>query len=267
MDSRTPFLTDIAAAIEQVAPLSLQENYDNTGWQVLCDPAGRCSGVMVCVDVTPAVIAEAAARGMNMVLSHHPVLFRGQKRFAGETLVQQTVMEAIRFGISIYSCHTAIDSAPGGISAEMARLLNLTDVEVLDPKAGFTTAGLGVIGNLPEPLSAGEFAELVKGTFSTPVARCSRPAERLEIRRVGLCGGSGSEYIGMAAERGAQAFITSDTRHHDFVDHAREIFIVDIPHWNAESCARQLFVNLLSEAFPTLEVAVAETDRSPIIHL
>lgn len=263
-----PKLTTIAEAIERFAPPKLQESYDNTGWQVLCDPAGLCSGVLLCVDATPQVITEAASRGFNLVISHHPVMFRGQKRFAGETLVQRTVMDAIKAGISIYSCHTAIDSTRGGVSAEMAEMLGLTEVEVLSPNAADPSAGLGAIGQLPGPLTPGALAELVKGTFKAPVARCSRPVHPLaEVNRVALCGGSGSEFIDLAASRGAQAYITSDTRHHDFVDHAPDIFIIDIGHWEAEACCRNLIARTLGKTFPTLPLTIAETDRSPIIYL
>lgn len=263
-----PLLTEVAAAIERFAPRSLQESYDNTGWQVLCDPAGRCSGILTCVDATPDVVAEAARLGFNLVVSHHPVMFRGQKCLAGETLVQRTVMDAVRLGVSIYSCHTAIDSAPGGISHEMARMLGLADVSVLHPAAPGSDAGLGCIGTLPRPLAPQELAAIVRQAFDLPVVRCTRPAPGSgAISRVALCGGSGSEFIPLAVSLGAQAYITSDTRHHDFVDHSREIFIIDIPHWNAESCARTLFGRILAEAFPGLAVRGADTDRSHLQYL
>lgn len=268
MDS-APLLTDVAAAIERFAPRHLQESYDNTGWQVLCDPAGRCSGILTCVDATPGVVAEASRMGFNLVVSHHPVMFRGQKCLAGETLVQRTVMDAVRLGVSIYSCHTAIDSAPGGISHEMARMLGLGGVSVLHPAAPGAEAGLGCIGTLPRPQAPHELVALVKERFDVDAARCSRPAggNDVLISRVALCGGSGSEFIPLAVSLGAQAYITSDTRHHDFVDHGPEIFIIDIPHWNAESCARTLFGRILGEAFPGLAVKAAQSDRSPLLHL
>ncbi|MBD5317181.1 MAG: Nif3-like dinuclear metal center hexameric protein [Bacteroides sp.] len=262
-----PLLTDVAQAIEAYAPPRLQESYDNTGWQVLCDPAGRCSGIVTCVDPTPAVVAEAVAKGCNLIVSHHPLMFRGQKSFTGSTLVQRTVMDAMRAGVSVYSCHTAIDSAPGGISAEMAAMLGLTGVSVLAPAAADPAAGLGAAGTLPAPLTPGELAEKVKGTFDVPVARCSRPAPGLEISRVALCGGSGAEFIPTAIAAGAQAYITSDVKHHDFVDFGPGIFIIDIPHWSAEACARTLFARIVSSSFPALPVIAAEADRCPVIHL
>lgn len=266
--STTPLLTDIAEAVEQIAPPRLQESYDNTGWQVLCDPAARCTGVLTCVDATPDVIEEAHRLGFNLVLSHHPVLFRGQKRFAGETLVQRTVMQAIRSGISVYSCHTAIDSAPGGVSAEMARMIGMTDVRVLAESASDRHTGLGAVGNLSEPLTPGALVELVKRTFATPVARCSRPKHpHEEISRVALCGGSGSEFLPLAAASGAQAYITSDTKHHDFVDFSPELLIIDIGHWEAEACTCTLFSRELTARFPEIQVMESETDRSPVIYM
>lgn len=262
-----PRLTDVASAIEKRAPLGFQESYDNSGWQVLCDPAGRCSGVMLCVDCTPAVVDEAARRGCNLIVSHHPVLFRGQKCFAERTPVERTVMDAIRVGVSIYSSHTALDSAPGGVSAEMARMLGLLNVIPLNPHPGNPSAGLGAVGSLAEPLSAGELVERVKGAFAEPVVRCSRVDNPIEVSRVALCGGSGSEFVEDAIRCGAQAFITSDTRHHTFVDFGPQIFIIDLGHWSAEACSRSLLESIIKSAFPELTVLTADADRSPIIYL
>lgn len=265
-------LADIVAVIERLAPPGLQESYDNTGWQLLAPEEGataECTGVMVCVDATEAIVTEAAASGCNLLLTHHPVLFRGQKSFTGATQVQRVIMEAMRRGVSIYSCHTAVDSAPGGVSAAIAAKIGLEDVEILVPNASRPDAGLGTVGNLPgDGLTPAGLAERVKAALGSPVVRCTRPQHPLEtIRRVALCGGSGSEFIPQAMAAGAKAYITSDVRHHDFVDHTPDIFIIDVGHYEAEACTKDIFYHAITEFFSNFAVRYPKTEKNPIIYL
>lgn len=266
----TPTLGDIAQILEQAAPLRLAEDYDNPGWQVLpTDADTPCTGVLTCVDATEDIINEAADQGFNMVLAHHPTLFRGQKRFTGDTLVQRVIMTAIRRGIALYAMHTPVDSAPGGISRQLGRRLKLTDMEVLAPAAGEVNAGLGIIGNLPAPgLTPVALVETVKGITATPTARCSRPAApQKKLTRIALCGGSGSEFLPRAIAAGAEAYITSDTGHHRFVDYGPEIFIIDIGHFEAEKCVNDIFYSVITEKFPNFAVQTAKVEQNPIIYL
>jgi len=265
-----PTLGEIASAIEASAPLKLQESWDNTGWQVLIPGKdAQCTGVLTCVDASVAVIEEASALGFNMVVSHHPVMFNGQKTFTGATNVQRTVIEAIRRGISIYSCHTAIDSAPGGVSATIAGKLGLHDIIPLIPVAEYPGAGLGAVGNLPAPgLKPAELVELVKSAIKVPVTRCSRPIDpHARISRIALCGGSGSEFIPEAIAAGAEAYITGDTRYHTFVDNSADIFIIDIGHHEAECCTKEIFYHIITKFFPNFAVQSATVEENPIIYL
>lgn len=123
---------DIIAAIEAYAPSALQESWDNTGLQ--CgDTGAECTGVMLCVDATPQVIEEAAAKGCNMVVSHHPMIFHGIKRVTGATVAERSLIAAIRLGVSVYSCHTALDSTCGGVSYALAESLGAEVVRALRP--------------------------------------------------------------------------------------------------------------------------------------
>lgn len=256
---------DIIDVLEQAAPPSLQESYDNTGLQV-GDPDREATGVLLCVDLSPEVVREAVARGANMVVSHHPVLFRGLKQIVGRTLPERTVLEAIKSDVALYSCHTSIDSARGGVSAEMAERLGLRDVEVLEKKED-PSVGLGAVGNLPEPLQPEAFVRLVKNMFGSPVARCSRPREGQTISRVALCGGSGSSLIDLAVAAGADAYLTSDTSYHAFVDRRDDLFLVDIGHYESENCVKQIFYRVITEKFPNFAVHYSETEKNPIVYL
>lgn len=128
-------LSHIIAAIEEFAPRGLQESWDNSGLQVALPPEadGECSGVLLCVDVTEAIIAEAVERGCNLVLSHHPLIFKGLKSITGRTPAERTVAAAVRAGVAVYSAHTSLDSTRGGISHAMADLIGARVTGVLVP--------------------------------------------------------------------------------------------------------------------------------------
>lgn len=125
----------IVHALEEYAPRTLQESWDNSGLQIglPAEADGEVTGVLLCVDVNEAVIAEAIARGFNMVVSHHPLFFKGVKQFTGNSVQQRAAMAAIRGGVAVYSAHTSLDSTRGGVSYAMARALGATVERALSP--------------------------------------------------------------------------------------------------------------------------------------
>ena len=127
--------SDIIREIERIAPPALQEGYDNTGLQV-GDLSDECKGVMICVDATKAILDETIAHGCNLLLTHHPLLFRATKKITPQGRIGGVIFKAIQNGVTIYSCHTAIDNARGGVSWEMARMLGLTNISTLDRQTG-----------------------------------------------------------------------------------------------------------------------------------
>ena len=127
-------LKDIVTAIEAYADPALQESWDNTGWQIApMESSDECSGVMLCLDVTPAVVEEAKDQGCNLIVSHHPLIFKGLRSITGASQAERAVILAIRHGIAVYSSHTALDSTRGGISYEMARMLGARVIRALAP--------------------------------------------------------------------------------------------------------------------------------------
>ena len=256
---------EIIKSVTDFAPLSLQESWDNTGVQVGATDQ-ECTGALLCVDCTPGIVAEAVEKGCNLIIAHHPLLFRGLKRISpGDNVVQQTVIEAIRAGVSVFSCHTSLDSTPGGISWQMAKMLGATTLGVLSPGSD-PDAGLGVVAEFPEEIPPGEFVARIKAAFGSDIVRCSQlPSGK--IRRIGICGGSGGEFIPLAIEAGCQAYLSSDTRYHDFVDYGKRIFLTDIGHFESEACAKQIFYNVISEFFPNFAVYKSESERNSIIYL
>ena len=264
-------ITDITTAIEQYAPLRLQEEWDNAGIQV-GNPEADITGVLLCTDATEVVVAEAIALGYNLVISHHPLIFRGLKKIMGRTPVERTVAMAIKHDITIYSAHTNMDSAWQGVSFRMADKIGMTDVQFLDDNAvppygdmNCATAGCGVIGNI-EPMSARDALKRVKAAFEVGAIRYSGDAESM-VSRVALCGGAGGFLLDKAVEMGAQLYVTADMRYHDFLDNSQRIVVADIGHYESEHFTKEIFLEIIQKKNPTFAVAFAKKELNQVNYL
>ncbi|MCM1005800.1 MAG: Nif3-like dinuclear metal center hexameric protein [Prevotella sp.] len=255
-------VAEIAAAIEEFAPRRLQESYDNAGLQV-GDPQQTVSGVILCLDVTTDILNEAVKRRCNMIVSHHPVLFGGMKHITPEDERGQIIISAISHGVAIYAAHTNLDRTWEGVSYEIARSLQLTDMTVLCPDAKDPTKGLGIIGNV-SPKPALSFLRQIKEAFNVECLRYSRTMPKLTIRKVAVCGGAGASLIHDAVERGADIMVTGDVKYHDFTTFAGRILIADIGHYESEICTKKIFARILRDKFPELTTYLAESEVSPI---
>ena len=132
-------------------------------------------------------------------------------------------------------------------------------------RIGSLNTGMGVVGKLKGSLTPENLIELVKKTFDSPVARCTSVGD-IPIEKVALCGGSGSSLIGKAIASGAGAFITSDTKYHDFVDYADRILIIDIGHHESERCSKFIFHNIITKKFPNFAVHYSQSETNPILY-
>lgn len=217
---------DVARVIEDFAPLAIQEGWDNSG---LCigSPDAPVTSVLLGLDCTPELVDEAVECGADMIVTHHPLIFSGLKKITPEDQVGEAVIKAVRAGISIYAAHTSADKVLAGVSGAMAARLGLQDVAVLDEDGEGT--GLGVVGNLPEPLTAAEAVALVKERFGLRSMRTSRPVGGM-ISRVAMCGGSGGSLIGAACRSGAQLYVSGDISYHNFFT-PEGFMIMDIGHY------------------------------------
>lgn len=128
-------ISEVISLIEEVAPISLQEEYDNSGLQV-GDKNREATGALVCIDVTEGIIDEAICSGKNLVISHHPLLFKGLKSITGKNYIERTVIKAIKNDIAIYAAHTNLDNAYGGVNFKIAEKLGVEKLQILSPKRG-----------------------------------------------------------------------------------------------------------------------------------
>lgn len=244
-------VAELAAYLETIAPLELQESYDNAGL-LTGDPTMAVTGVLTALDMLEPVIDEAVARGCNVVVAHHPIIFKGLKRLTGEHYVERVVIKAIRAGIALYAIHTNLDSVLNhGVSERIAHRLGLEGLSILDPKPGADPAsptGLGVLGYLPEALSLPAFMAHIKGKMECPVVRHTSWDDR-PIQKVAVCGGSGSFLLPKALATQADAFVTADYKYHEFFEADGRILIADIGHYESEQFTIKLLEELIRNKF------------------
>ncbi|MBR2162273.1 MAG: Nif3-like dinuclear metal center hexameric protein [Bacteroidales bacterium] len=253
---------DIIKVIEDFAPLSLQEGWDNSG---LCIgyPDAPVTSVLLGLDCTPELVDEAVECGADMIITHHPLIFSGLKKISPDDMVGAAVIKAIKAGISIYAAHTSADKVIAGVSGAMAARLGLVNVSILDEDGDGT--GLGVVGDLPEPLSAEEAVRVVKERFGLKAMRTSRPIEG-SVSRVAMCGGSGGSLIKAAKASGAQLYISGDISYHNFFT-PEGFMIMDIGHYESEKDIVEILFSLLRKNFPTFAVRITQNIYSnPIFY-
>lgn len=247
----------VAEIIEDFAPLSLQENWDNAGF-CIGSPDTEVAGVMVGFDCTPSLIEEAAAKGCNMIVTHHPLIFRGVKKIDPDTFLGSAIVSAVKHDMVVYAAHTNADKAADGVSRIMAEKLGLTGIEPLGED------GLGAIGTLPEAMDRKAFIEMVKNTFSLPMVRCSRPVSK-PVSRVAMCGGSGGSLIDEAEAKGADAYLCGDLSYHSFFTDAG-FMLLDVGHYESEIDIVEKLFGLLSEKIHTFAVCRTQNNNNPIYY-
>ena len=252
-------------ALEQYAPLPLQDSYDNAGLQIGLTAEQEVTGALLCLDVTEAVIDEAERMGCNLIVAHHPLLFRGLKSITGRSYVERCVIKAIQKGIGIYAAHTNLDNAEGGVNYRIAEKLGLKNLTFLDAKPG-VTAGAGVVGELPMAEDEQSFLHRVKTLFGIQCIRHNQLCGR-EIRRVALCGGVGGFLLPNAISQGADVFLTGEMRYHDYFGHEGDLLIAEMGHYESEQYTVDLLAEVLNSRFPELKIVKTSLNTNPINYL
>ena len=273
-------INEIIKKIEARFPLEWQEDFDNCGVQ--CgDVLQECSGAMVCFNFSEQVVDEAVAAGANLVVSHHPLIFRGLKKIEPKDEMGRIIFKAIKNNLLLYSMHTNMDSGTFGGNWLFAKKLELSDIEVLEPKTdvseperdsagmaiykdevGLSSVGLGRVGNLPHAMSAQQFFDFLKDKLNVSRVRYSGDTER-KIRRVAVCGGAGNSLIDIALRSHADAYVTGDLKYHDFFRADNRMLMVDLGHFETECFIKDILFNELQRC-SDVPVRLFENEKSGI---
>ena len=259
-------IKQVLSALEQFAPLPLQESWDNAGLQVGLTEA-EVSGALLCLDVNEKIVDEAIEKGCNLIVSHHPLLFRGLKQISGKDYVQRCVIKAIKHDVVIVSMHTNMDNAMNGVNWKIAERLGLKDRRFFAQKqVENVEAGSGVVGNLSQALPAQDFIQLVKRQFGVECAQCNELLQR-PVKRVAICGGAGDFLLDDAVREGADAFITGEMHYHVYFDHEQQIQICVIGHYQSEQFTSEIFRYIILKECPGVRTEIAETNTNPIKYI
>ncbi len=227
-------------ALEQWAPLSYAEEWDNCGLQV-----GRrdkqLNKIMIALTPGEAAIQAAVDAGVDLLLTHHPMIFKPAKTVTTDTVLGQSIIKLIQNDINLYCAHTNLDMAVGGVNDVLAKALFLQDVEILENVT--EEYGIGRVGNLAEPVSLERFLSIVAAQLGCNHLAYQGDLSRT-VQRVALCGGSGISYLHAAKKAGADVYVTGDMKYHD-AQLASElgICVVDAGHFGTE----KQIVNALAE--------------------
>ena len=362
-------IKDVTSYLESIAPLALQESYDNAGL-IVGDFNTEVKGVLVCLDSVEDTVDEAIAQGANLIIAHHPIVFKGLKRFNGTSYVERTVIKAIKNDIAIYAIHTNLDNVPNGVNSIIAKKLGLQNLKILIPqKEGLTKlvafcpelqaqevldamfnsgagnigdysnvsfqstgngsyqakeganpfagvigkqhteseikievivpnhlsakvvgamiqahpyeevaydliplnntntmVGGGVVGELPNEESTIDFLKHIKSQMNAGVVRYTKVLKPT-VKRVAICGGSGSFMLSAAKRAGAEIFLTSDFKYHEFFDSENQLVIADIGHYESEQYTSELLSDFLTQKFSTFAVRISAINTNPVNYL
>ncbi|MEO5968244.1 MAG: Nif3-like dinuclear metal center hexameric protein [Ferruginibacter sp.] len=359
-------INEVVNFLETLAPPFLQEGYDNAGL-ITGNSSCECTGALTTLDCIPQTIDEAIRTNCNLVIAHHPIIFKGLKKITGKNYVEETIIKAIKNDIAIYAIHTNLDNVLNGVNDVIARKLNLENKKILSPKSGilqklavhvpethkdelanalynagagsigkyrecsFQISGIGtfkpgegsnpfsgakgirqtepetklelvfpkwkqreilnsmwknhpyeevaydifdiindisdygsgVIGELINPLSEIDFLKFVKDQFKLNVIKHTSLLGR-NIKKVAVCGGAGFFLLNNAISAGADVFITSDVKYHEYFDASGIILLADIGHYESEQFTIEFLYDKLRENFPNFAVLKTAVVTNPV---
>ena len=251
------------SCITEIAPLQWQEDYDNAGLQV-GDLNAEVHKALIALDVTEELVDEAIAKQCDLIVSHHPLIFRGLKHLTPQTYIERVVMKAIKHDIAIVSMHTNLDNSYLGVSRVLADKLGLTNLHILQPSTDEPElCGAGMIGEFGQQMKEIDFLNLVADKIGSPCLKHSALTGRM-IKKVALCGGSGTPFMSDALRQKADAYLTADIKYHDYFVPEGNILLVDGGHFETEQFTKELIKVLIKKKIPTFAAEIAETNTNAV---
>ncbi len=228
-------VSELYQRLEERMPRALSCEWDNDGLMLCPDGNAEVKKVLFTLDVTEEAATYATLGGFDLIVSHHPMIFRPLKGITAPKYVK-----LIRKGVSVMSFHTRLDAAEGGVNDVLASLFGLTDTE------RFTEEGIGVIGTLPEAYASADLASLVKNTLGSP--KIEAILSTGPCRRLAIVGGDGKDFIEAAAEAGADAYLTGSMSYNSMIDgEALGITLLAAGHYETETPVLSRLAQWVSE--------------------
>jgi dinuclear metal center YbgI/SA1388 family protein len=253
-------IRDFYAALEYRFPRALSCECDNDGISCCPAPDAEVTGILIALDPTEDAVEAAIEAGANVLLTHHPMLFRGLKTVDGHDTGSRKVIRMIQNGIAAMAFHTRLDAVDGGVNDALAACLGLSDTEPFGEDGNPAGKPIGRVGNLPSAVSVDEFIETVKSDLHLPAvvfADCSKP-----VRRVAVLGGAGDDDVAAAIPAGADTYVTGELRYHQLCDAPYgEINLIMAGHYHTEAPILNRLAELCGEICPSVSAHILDTTR------
>lgn len=247
-------VSELYRYFDTIIPRSLSCEWDNDG--IMCCPDGtrEVHRVLVALDATADVCREAIDGGYDLIVTHHPFIFKGLRGISEENFIADKAIDLIRAGVSVFSFHTRLDAVEGGVNDVLASLLSIRDT------VPFGDEGIGRIGTLPSPMAAEDLAHKVKTVLGAPfisLAECEKPAYR-----VAVLGGGGGGDVDAAMAAGADTYVSGDLGFHSLTDAAdMGVNLIAAGHFYTEAPVLPRICALISEADASIECHVTDSNR------
>ena len=248
---------DVNDFIEQLAPRELAEEWDNIGL-LIGSRERSIKRIMVCLDISSGTLTAAISKKADLIVTHHPVIFKSIKRICDDDAKGKQLITAISNGISVISAHTNLDYAENGVNDQLAVVLGLSDIATLGKGPGRT-------GVLNQNIGLEAFIAHVKDKLDIPFVRVvGRPVS--DIYKVGVFSGSFDDDLEALMDSGADAVVTGDLKYHTALD-AREagLCLIDAGHFNTEKIVLPYLADRIAERFPEIEVIQYKQEQDPFI--
>ena len=254
-------------ALERIAPKRLAEDWDNPG--LLVGALNQdIRKILVCLDVSDQVVEQAIRSGADMIVAHHPLIFKGMKKIRTDLPLGHRLQQLLKHDIAVAAVHTNLDIAVGGVNDVLAKAIGLSKLStfvIASQSADGTVESMGRMGRLPAPMAVHDFAQQVREALPTEHVRLVNAGAR-PVRKVALCSGSGAEFIHKAAFMGTDAYVTGDVKYHE-AQQAVELgmHVIDAGHFGTEfpvvAVLKERLIQELVEAKGSVEVLADEDSQ------
>lgn len=258
---------DVIEKMEVLAPSFLKEDFDNVGLMV-GDKEAEIKKILLALDCTKLVIEEAKEINADLIITHHPLIFRKPSKIVKDDLQGWKIIELIKNDIALYSSHTNLDSAKGGINEEIVEILGFNKGILIEGShiKGFEDSGLGRVVDLKEEMKVVDIIEQVKSKLSITNIRAVIGAPT--AKKIAIINGSGQDFFNKALQMGADCIITGDTTYHFASDYKEMgITIIDAGHFSTEWIAFLKVMENIKKEFGNIEFINSEKAEDPYVFM
>lgn len=254
-------VNNIIKEMELLAPTYLKEDFDNVGLMV-GDKNKEVKKVLLALDCTLKVIEEAKKENVELIITHHPLIFKRPSSITTDTLQGKKIIELIKNDISLYSSHTNLDSVENGLNDTIVSILGFDNSKILEKNKRDDKAGLGRIVSLKESIQLEDLISKIKKSLNINNLRVVKGKDK--VNKIAIINGSGQDFIGKAVALGADCIITGDTTYHFASDYKEmKISILDVGHFASEQITFFNVMENLKEKFKDVEFITSTVEEDP----